>query len=95
MKNVKFNRVKEIIFFSIPIGISGLVSTLNTNLDKLITGKFLSKHDFAVIATASYEIPVLGLIGLSLFNILVPSIKEHFKENNLSEIIKLWDRAGK
>ena len=81
--------------FSVPIGLASIIGVININLDKLITGKLLSKEEFAMIATASYEIPVLGLIGMSLFNILIPSLKDKYNVSNNREIIDLWMRAGK
>lgn len=95
ISDISLERIKEIIIFSIPIGVSSLIGVINTNLDKLVTGKLLSKEDFAMISTASYEIPVLSLIGLSLFNILIPSLKNKYSLNNNKGILHLWIRAGK
>ncbi|MCU5552163.1 hypothetical protein BK742_19735 [Bacillus thuringiensis serovar pingluonsis] len=95
IRDVSLVKIREIIMFSVPIGLASIIGVININLDKLITGKLLSKEEFAMIATASYEIPVLGLIGMSLFNILIPSLKNKYNESNNREIIDLWMRAGK
>ncbi|MGG0307052.1 oligosaccharide flippase family protein [Priestia megaterium] len=93
-KRVSFKVSKEILLFSIPVGISSLISAININIDKLLIGKLSTKENFAIIANASYEIPVLGLIGASLFNILISPLKEKYEKRDLQGTTKLWFRAG-
>lgn len=94
-KHFSMEKTMKILTFGVPIGAAALIGAINTNLDKLIIGKFFTEKEFAVIATASYEIPILGLIGVSLFNILIPSLKDKYDNNRYSELIELWYRAGK
>lgn len=94
LKYIKYDKIKEVLFFGIPIGLSSLIGSLNTNIDKLLVGRYLDDQSFAIISNGSYEIPVLSLVGISLFNILIPSLKHKLDLGNNSEVLKLWRRAG-
>ena len=95
VSNIKSEKVKEVIIFGIPIGLSKIIASLNINIDKLVVGRYMDDEAFASISNGSYEIPILGLIGMSLFNVLVPNLKEKLDLRNFSEASDLWLRAGK
>ncbi|TYR72627.1 oligosaccharide flippase family protein [Rossellomorea vietnamensis] len=95
LQSLKPSRVKEVMYFGIPLGLSTIIASLNINIDKLVVGRFMDNEAFAIISNGSYEIPILGLIGVSLFNILVPNLKSKLDTNNFSEVIELWKRTGK
>lgn len=94
IKLINFKRIKEIIIFGLPIGLSSIIGTININIDKMVAGRFVGKEEFALLATASYEIPIMSLIGVSLFNIIISPLKCYLNEKKYDESIKLWLRCG-
>lgn len=95
LAEINSSRMKEIIYFGTPIGLSTIIGSLNTSMDKLVVGRFMDNEAFAIISNGSYEIPVLGLIGLSLFNVLLPNLKNKLNYKKKQEVLDLWNRAGK
>jgi len=93
-KDINLKRMKSIFLFGLPVGVSNIIGLINTNIDKLIIGNFYDSETFAVFANGAYEMPFLSIIGGSLFNILIPTMKKHFDNNRKEELIRLWIKAG-
>lgn len=91
---INLNRIKQIFIFGVPIGLSSIIGSLNINIDKIVAGKFVTKETFALLATASYEIPIMSLIGVSLFNVMIRPLKDYLNNKKYNESIKLWLRCG-
>lgn len=88
------SKLIEIVKFGIPIGISSIITILTINTDKIVTSIFLSKEEFALIANASYELPLLGIVGVSIFNVLVRPLKDFVKNEDNNSILKIWNKSG-
>lgn len=93
LKN-KFNKkkFKKILVFVVPLFMASLVTVINMNIDKIYGSIFFTKKEFAFLANASYEIPIMSLLGYAVFNTLIPRIKN--LENNNKSIVSLWNRIG-
>ena len=73
--------LKNILVYSIPIGLSDMVSTITKEVDKLMIGGFLSTEAVAVYTNAAREIPItiisssfIAVIILGFIVILVLSV---------------------
>mgnify|MGYP001165593912 CR=1 FL=1 len=84
--------IKNILKFSIPLGLASVVGTLNIELDKLMIGKFLDTEGMAIYTNASREMPVT-IISSSLTAVLLPRIAKLLKDNENEHAVKLWGRA--
>src|SRR5699024_1846509 len=56
---------RDILVFSVPMGLSTIVGTLNIELGKLMVGNFLTTEQLAIYTNASKEMPVT-IIATSL-----------------------------
>ncbi|ABR30230.1 hypothetical protein SU69_01885 [Thermosipho melanesiensis] len=90
--NIK--KIRDILVFGIPIGLSSMLGILNKNVDKLIVGYFVNNTDFAVFSNGAYEIPFLSLITSSLYTVLIPQMAKLNEIKDTKNIKKLWLRAG-
>lgn len=84
--------IKKVLIFSIPIGLSSVVGTLNTELDKLMIGKFLDTSQLALYANAGKEMPVT-IIATSITAVLLPQITKILKLDENQKAIDLWGSA--
>ncbi len=79
--------------YSIPLGLSSMLSTLSRNLDKLIVSSMCTPEEFAVYSNGAVELPVIATITSSVMAVLLPEFSRMFKEGQPGQIIGLWNRA--
>lgn len=87
------NLIKTILIFSVPIGLSSVVGTINTEFDKLLIGYLLNTEQLAIYTNAAKELPLV-IIPSSITAILLPQISKMIKDNRTEEAIRLWGNAS-
>lgn len=81
--------IKRIFKFAIPIGIAGMVGTINIEIDKLMIGRLLNTEQLAIYTNASKELP-LTIIASSLTAVLLPQMVKHIKAGKNEDAVRLW-----
>lgn len=94
VKELSIFKIKEIIYYTIPVGIGSILGVLSTQLDKFVLGKILDENSFGLLVIASTEIPIISLASMSLFNVLLPKIKILYESKKYEDIIKQWLYTG-
>lgn len=84
--------IQEIFVFSVPMGLASVVSTLNTELDKLVIGRFFTTEEYSIFANAARELPVT-MLATSLTAVLLPMFVRLLKNNKSEIVIKKWGCA--
>jgi len=93
-KELSKNRMKEILLFGLPVGVSSMIGLFSSNISKLVVGNLYDTETFAIFSNGAYEIPLLGIIGSSLFSVIIPQLKNHFDMKKFDDVNKLWNKAG-
>lgn len=81
--------LKTILSFSVPLGLSAVVGTLNIELDKLLIGALMSPEDLAIYSNAARELPVT-MISSAFTAVLLPQFTRLLKNGRKEEAIGLW-----
>ena len=84
--------IKKIFAFSIPIGLSSMLGTLNIEIDKLMITSFFTTEDLAVYTNASKELPVT-IIATSITAVLMPQVVRLLKNKDKAKAFELWNSA--
>lgn len=84
--------IKQILKFSIPIGLASMVGTLNIELDKLMIGNFLNTEQMAIYTNAAKEMPVT-IIATSLTAVLLPQMARLIKKGDNKGAVSIWGDA--
>lgn len=84
--------IKRIFEFSIPIGLAGIVGTLNIEIDKLLIGRMFSTEVLAVYTYASKEMPVT-IIATSLTAVIMPRMVRLFDQGLQDAAIQMWKKV--
>ena len=84
--------IKDIFIFSIPMGLSTMVGTLNSEIDKLLIGYLMDTEQMAIYTNAAKELP-LTIVATSITAVLLPKVTLMIKNKKTSEAIKLWRYA--
>ena len=92
--HVCFDRqyIIQILKFSIPIGLAGLVGTLSIEIDKLMIGKLFNTEQMAVYSNAARELPI-SIVGTSLTAVLLPQVARLLKKQEERKAITIWGDA--
>ncbi len=85
--------IKEIFVFSIPLGLSAVVGTINVELDKLVISRFFTTEEYAIFANAAKELPVT-IVATSITAVLLPTLVRFIKKEENEAAVKLWGNAA-
>lgn len=85
--------IRRIFVFSLPIGLSAVVGTLNIEIDKLLIGFLMDTEQMAIYTNASKELPV-SFIASSITAVLMPQLTRMLKNGRNREAISLWGNAA-
>ena len=86
------SRVKEILSFSIPIGLSSVVGTVSIELDKMMIGYLYNTKELAIYTNASKEMPVT-IVATSITAVLLPQLVRLLQKKENEKALELWKMA--
>lgn len=86
------NKIREIIVFSLPVGLASVVGTISIELDKLMIGFFYNTEQLAIYTNASKEMPV-AIVASSITAVLMPQMVRLLKHERKEDAVELWKAA--
>ena len=89
---INIKMLKQILIFSIPLGIASVVGTLNIELDKLTIGNMLDTEQLAIYTNAAREMPVT-IIATSITAVILPELTYLLKKNKYDKAISIWGNS--
>lgn len=81
------------IRYSIPLGLAGIVGAISLSLDKMIVSTMCEPDEFAVYVNGAMEIPLVGIVTVSVTSVLLPDLVRHHASGDYDGLIQLWHRA--
>ncbi|HIW74041.1 MAG TPA: oligosaccharide flippase family protein [Firmicutes bacterium] len=84
--------LRQVLAFSIPIGLASVMGTLQIETDKLLIGYFFSTEELAIYTNASKELP-LSFFASALTAVLLPKLTVQLKNGNRAQAVRLWGNA--
>lgn len=84
--------IRTIFVFSLPLGLSSVVGTLNIEIDKLLIGFLMDTEQMAIYTNASRELPV-SFVSASITAVLMPQLTRMLKKDRNRDAIRLWGNA--
>lgn len=88
---VTISTAREHIRFFLPLGLAGIVNSLNKNLGKLFTAVYLGTVSLAFYVVGSYMVPILTVLRSSIGDVVFPEMVR--KAASGAETLALWGRA--
>ncbi|MGO5275627.1 oligosaccharide flippase family protein [Holdemanella porci] len=86
---INWSLCRSILAFSVPIGVSDMVSTISREVDKLMIGGFLDTEALAIYTNSAREI-ALTVISTSFIAVLMPKLSKLIKERKVKEAVEIW-----
>ena len=84
--------IREILAFSLPLGLSSVVGTLNIELDKLVIGRLMDAEAVAIYGNAGKEMPVTFL-AVAINAVMLPRITRLIKNKEVDRAIGIWKNS--
>lgn len=84
--------IKKILVFALPMALASLVSTINTEMDKLIVGGLVSTEELAIYTNAARELPVY-IFSTSISSVVMPFVVRHVSKERYLDAAKLWQKS--
>lgn len=84
--------IKEILVFSLPLGFSTIIGTLDLEIDKLLIGRMMNTQELAIYSNAAKELP-LTIVSSSITAVLLPQVSKMIKRKENINAAKLWGEA--
>ena len=81
--------ISEILKYSIPLGISSIISTLNIELDKIMVGRMFTMEDLAIYTNVAKELPI-NILTISVTALLLPKMVSLIQGKKESTAVDLW-----
>ncbi|WP_139903841.1 polysaccharide biosynthesis C-terminal domain-containing protein [Clostridium thermarum] len=98
MEKIKLTINKELLIkqikFSIPLGIVAIVQNLNMFIDNFFIMANFTEREYAIYSNAAKDIPLVGIITVSIATVLLPSLSQLYKtEKNPNKLLETWGKA--
>ncbi|MBR5659646.1 MAG: oligosaccharide flippase family protein [Lachnospiraceae bacterium] len=87
--HIDWELCKRILIFSVPIGLSDMVSIISKEVDKFMIGGFLDTESLAIYTNAATELP-LSIISGSFVAVMMPKLSKMVKEKKDEDAVNLW-----
>ena len=84
--------LKEQLVYIVPLGVSTVIVTFNSEISKLVISANLGVATLAIYAVASQNLPFVSIIRSSISDVIFPDVVEGIEDNPL-EALNLWKRS--
>lgn len=86
--------LKKQFLYAVPLGLASIVQVINGYIDNITISKFYSPAEYAVYAVGATDIPLIGIITVSVTSVILPIMsKAYNSDNNKKKMIHIWKEA--
>ena len=90
----KWNTMRQLLTISLPLGISSIMGSMFTDLDKWIISAMLTPEIYAVYTQGARELPLISTITGSINTVLIVDLTKSVQERNYQEAVQLFRRVA-
>ncbi|VYU30944.1 Polysaccharide biosynthesis protein [Clostridium tertium] len=88
---IEFRLLYKQIRFAIPLGVVALVQNLNMYIDNLFISNRYTPEQYASYANAATDIPLVGIVTISIASVVLPRMSKSYTENkNSNDVLAIW-----
>lgn len=92
--NIQWASIRQILTFSIPLGLSSMIGTIDKQLDRWIVSFMCSPEQFAVFSNGAFEVPFVDIITGAITAVVIVDMNKYAKEGNCEEALNLFKHAA-
>jgi O-antigen/teichoic acid export membrane protein len=83
-------RGRKLLGYGVPLAVTGALSMLGFQLDRLVVAHNFSPQRFAIYAVGAIEVPIAILVRQSMNAVLVPALSGRHAAGDLPAMAELW-----
>jgi O-antigen/teichoic acid export membrane protein len=92
-KSFRWNVLWSQLIYALPLGLAGLLWSLQVDVDNYFVSHYFDAAMFAVYATGCFDVPLVGMLSDSVGAVLIPRISVLQTTNAKKEIVSLTVKA--
>ncbi len=81
---------RELLRYALPLGVTDMVSILNTNVDMWLIVALFPAELVAVYRAGAFQIPIITTVAYSLGAVYLPRFAKLYREANYKEAVEIW-----
>jgi len=89
-RQLERQKIREHVHYSLPFGLSVVISSLRRFLDQYFVTYLFAAKDFAIYAVGCFQLPLMNLIYQTVSNVVLIRVSEYEKEKNDKKILEVW-----
>lgn len=89
-----FNSSRQLLLFSIPLGLASMIGTMTVELGKVIVSSLCTTEEFAVYINGAMDIPIVGIVTGSISSVLMVDMRRALADGRRDETVELFRRIA-
>lgn len=90
--NIK--NMKEMVKYSVPLGLAGMLGTIMLETNKIIVSAMCSPDEFANYVNGAIEIPFVGIITISISSVILVDMTRYIHQDEKMAALELFKKAA-
>jgi O-antigen/teichoic acid export membrane protein len=92
-KSFRWNILRKQIYYALPLGLAGLIWSLQVDVDNYFVNHYFDAAMFAIYANGCFDVPLVGMLGDSVGAVLIPRISALQAAGARDEIVSVTVKA--
>jgi O-antigen/teichoic acid export membrane protein len=92
-KRFDMTLAKEQFWYVIPLGVTGVIYSIQVDLHNYLVANKFSAADYAIYAVGTAPVPLVGILRDSINSVMLPRVSKLQQEGNRDDILRLMLRS--
>jgi len=88
------SRMREMLRYTVPLGLASMVGTITLQLDKVIVSSLCTPEAFAIYSNGAVELPLIGIITGSITTVVLTDMTRLCADGDREAAIALFRKAA-
>lgn len=94
IEKFQLKNLLNILRFSIPLGLSSMISILSVQLDKIIVSTYSNPVEFAIYSNGAIEIPLIGAVTGAIGTVIMVDMRKFMNLNQKDKALLLYKEGA-
>ena len=90
----KFSSMKEMVRYSVPLGLATMLGSITLQLHSIIVASFCSPEEFVIYINGAMEIPLIGIVTGSITMVIFAEMTEMCHKGEKKAALELFHKAS-
>jgi O-antigen/teichoic acid export membrane protein len=91
--HLKHQNLLEQLKFTVPIGMSSMIGTINRQIDKIIISGQFTVREFAIYSNGATELPIARILNSAVMSVIMPELVRLYSQGEYKRLLELWHRS--